>query len=183
MQGVARVGRGHQNTPCSTQEGIRKGPLKTCVKAGCVDSLLGSSPDPVGDLLVLEGHSEDVLVVEPLVLHGLDETPGLVTGHGCVLLEDALQGPADIGSHGDVPTHIEMAPLLHQLFDHLVSILLQQVLHIHLGREERRMWGEREGWWVRVKRDNKGGWREVMKVEFEEGRILREGGMRYEGSG
>lgn len=99
------------------------------------NSLLGSTPDPVGHFLVLQGHTENVLVIEAAVLHGLDEMSSLSVRHGGILLKDALEGPTDISSHRDVSTHIEMTPLFHQLLHYLVGILLQQVLDIHLQDE------------------------------------------------
>ncbi len=74
---------------------------------------------------MLEGNPKDVLVVDTTVLHGLNQTPGLVPRHGSILFKDALEGPADISGHRDVPTHIEMASLFHQQLDDLLSILFQ----------------------------------------------------------
>ena len=95
-------------------------------------SLLGSIPDPVGDLLMLEGHSKDVLVVEPTILHGLDEASSLVTGHGRILFKHALEGSGHVGSHGDVTTHVKVTPLFDKLLHNFFSVVLQQVLNINL---------------------------------------------------
>ena len=81
---------------------------------------------------MLQGNAKDVFMVVPLILHCLDELAGLVAGHGCRLLEDALKGSADICCHGDVTTHVKVAPFFDELVDDFVSIFLQQVLNIGL---------------------------------------------------
>ena len=81
---------------------------------------------------MLQGHTKDVLVVVAFVLHRLDKLAGLVTGHGCRLLKDALEGSADVCCHGDVTAHVEVAPFFDEFVDDLVSVFLQQVLNIGL---------------------------------------------------
>lgn len=98
--------------------------------------LFGSCSDSSCDLLMLEGHAKDVLMVVTFILHRLDELASLVAGHGSRLFKYALEGSADICCHGDVTTHIEVASFIDELVDNLICILLQQVLNIGLCRGE-----------------------------------------------
>ena len=81
---------------------------------------------------MLQGHAKDVLMVVPLVLHRLDELASVFAGHGRRLFKDALEGSADVCRHGDIAAHIEVAPLIDELVDDFVGILLQQVLNVGL---------------------------------------------------
>lgn len=50
-----------------------------------------------------------------------------------LLSHDALDGLEDVGGHGDVPAHVNVAPLLLQgLVQGFRQLLLQDVLHVLL---------------------------------------------------
>lgn len=83
---------------------------------------------------MFQSHAKDVLVVETVVLHRLDEFAGLITRHGSCLFKDALEGSADVRCHGDVTTDVEVTSLLNELVDNLVCVLFQQMLDVGLSR-------------------------------------------------
>ena len=84
--------------------------------------------------MMFECDAKDVLVIEPSILHRLNQFPGLIGRHSGVLLKYALKGTTHVRCHGDVPTHIEMTPLFYELVNYSISILLQQVLNVFLQR-------------------------------------------------
>ena len=62
-----------------------------------------------------------------------DEHASVLYGEFPLLGHDALDGFEDIGGHGDVPTDVNVAPLLLQGSVHsLGQLLLQDVLHVLL---------------------------------------------------
>ncbi len=83
---------------------------------------------------MFERDPKDVFVIEPSILHRLNQFPGLIGWHSSIRFKYALKGTTHIRCHGDVPTHVEMTPLLYELVNYSISILLQQVLNVFLQR-------------------------------------------------
>lgn len=78
LSGRSQKAHSPQVTARGLESGMRRPPL------------LGGTPDPGCDLRSLEGHSEDVLMVEAIILHLLDVLACLFRGHDSVLLQDTL---------------------------------------------------------------------------------------------
>lgn len=67
-----------------------------------------------------------------------DEGTRLLHRQLALLPHDALHGLQDVPGHGDVPADVDVASLLLQCFVHgLGQLLLQHVLHVFLGGEEK----------------------------------------------
>lgn len=69
-----------------------------------------------------------------------DVEASVLQRHVAVQFDDLLDGLQHVSSHGHVPTHVNVPPLLSQISIHrLGQLLAKDILDIFLRRKKRRM--------------------------------------------